>query len=402
MLEILDPLQVLVIGAIGTVVGMFLRPLAERFVERIFLRKPAFAFRPIIIRDSWTLDVEPLNSTASKPKPLSISFDGWIVRDVGKLQDKRAIRWHIDLSEIEGLSEHLKANGRVEIQFFFDADRMSEKMKIGFAGNDDSPPVSSEGRRSVTVNSVDDFIKGVGSDRRIVIKNSEINVTGGFPLISESALWEAVFDGKELHIANLADVEFIGIDSKLMAEPRYAWVLHFRHCYNIAIRNLIVGHLSSGYCQGGVIKFESCRGIRIENCDLYGSGTYGLEFSNCEEIEVVSTQIHECTYGILQMRDCTNALFSNCRFYQNKEFELCTFAGKIDAVTFRGCTFDQNTSRYNLFSLKGINEPGLGVEVWDSIFNKNTCPQLVDDRQFFSEIDNRYFDNQWAQDSPEL
>jgi hypothetical protein len=393
MLEKLDPFQLLVVGAIGTAIGMFLRPLAERLVELIFVRKPAFAFKPAVIRNSWVLDVEPLNSTAEKRRPLSVRFDGSNIRDIGKLKDKRTISWRVDLSEIEGLPKHLKTNGSAEIQFFFSPDRTSEKMKIGF----ESGTILSKGRAAFEIDTIADFISSIKSDRRVVVKNSKINVTDGSKLSSDSIRWESVWDGKELHIENLSNIEFIGVDAALIAEPRYAWVLHFQHCNNITIRNLAVGHLNLGSCQGGVIKFDKCSGIRIENCDLYGSGTYGLEFDNCDEIEVLSTQIHDCTYGILQMRDCSNALFSNCHFHKNKEFDLCTFAGKIDVVSFRNCTFVQNSSRSFLFCLKEANESGLGVEVWQSTFDSNSCRQFVDDPRKFFEKDNRHTGNQWSQ-----
>jgi Right handed beta helix region len=227
---------------------------------------------------------------------------------------------------------------------------------------------------------------------RIVVRPVELNLTRAFPTVTEVTCWESVFDGRELCIVDVANLEIQGLQSKLLAEPRYAWVLNFRNCHNIALRNLCIGHLSPGYCQGGVLRFDSCAGISIVNCELFGCGTYAVELTECERVEVLGTTMRDCTYGIMQMKNCTNVVFSDCRFAENEKFDLCQFFGKMDRVLFKNCLFEENKSDRSFFSFKGVTKPGLGVSVRESTFRDNQYKSLSDDKEgfFFSEHDNAF------------
>jgi len=158
---------------------------------------------------------------------------------------------------------------------------------------------------------------------------------------------------------------------------------------------LAIGHLTSGYCEGGVIKFVNCSGVKITGCDLYGSGTYGFEFDGCSDIDVDKTTVRDCSYGILRISNSSSVTFTDCKFANNREFDLCTFAGKIEQVMFRKCAFERNFSRDDFFHLGSVTQMGSGVFVWDCAFTDNDCARLQDESGFFSESRNRYIGNAW-------
>jgi hypothetical protein len=247
------------------------------------------------------------------------------------------------------------------------------------------------------VQTTEDFVGNIGSRRHIAVQLVDLNLTEAFPRVTKAARWESVFDGKELCIVNVTDLNIEGLQSKLLAEPRYAWVLNFRNCHNIALRNLSIGHLKLGSCHGGVLRFESCTGISIAGCELFGCGTYGLEFNGCENVEILGTITRACTYGIMQVKNCKNVMFSGCRFADNKEFDLCQFSGEIDHLLFKNCVFEQNMSRdgYSFFNLGGLTERST-IFVQDSTFRDNQCSSLSNDKYgFFTEQRNKYIRNMW-------
>jgi ribosomal protein L13 len=243
----------------------------------------------------------------------------------------------------------------------------------------------------------EDFIGSIGSRRHITVQVADLNLTQAFPRVTEATRWQSVFDGKELCIVNVTDLNIEGLQSKLLAEPGYAWVLNFRNCHNIALRNLSIGHLVPGSCRGGVLRFESCTGISIAACELFGCGTYGLEFNGCERVEILGTITRSCTYGIMQVTNCKNVVFSGCKFTDNREFDLCQFFGTIDHLLFKNCIFEQNMSGdgYSFFNLEGLTERST-IFVQDSTFTDNHCSSLSNDKYgFLAEQRNAYVRNRW-------
>lgn len=216
----------IVVGGIGAAVGMFLRPFADKYVERVFARRPAFAFRPFIVRESWVLTIEPLNRMARKRRPLSIRFQSSVVPKLGILENGGTLQWKVDLSKIEGATQYLMAHTEAELQFFFDPSKMSEKMKVAFDPTSKLQPPADKTHAHRLVQTTKDFIENIASRRRIVVRPVELNLTRAFPARTEAVRWESVFDGKELCIVDVASLEIEGLQSKLLAEPRYAWVLN--------------------------------------------------------------------------------------------------------------------------------------------------------------------------------
>jgi len=206
------------------------------------------------------------------------------VPDLGELQinkrpDTNSFGWAFDLSKIENISEILKDGEDYSFRFFFNANYPSEPATIRYKQELFSVQHSSLVKLTpVRVNQATDLISAIRPNSKLLAGFQETKIGRAFPLSTPNSKWASVHDGKELHIVNVANVEWVGGGARVLAEPRYAWVLNFRRCQSLAIRNFVFGHTEAGYCQGGVLRFESCANIIIEGCELFGSGIMVLNW----------------------------------------------------------------------------------------------------------------------------
>ena len=136
-------------------------------------------------------------------------------------------------------------------------------------------------------------------------------------------------------------------NSRIVVEPRYAFCLNFQNCEQIEIRNLTIGHTEGGYCQGGVIGVQGGWRISIQDCDLYGCGTYGFELNDTRDFSCYKSNIHDCTYGIMLLNNVEFAKFEQCDFFRNREFALVE--SHDSNVTFYECRFYANHGDAPLF-----------------------------------------------------
>ena len=111
---------------------------------------------------------------------------------------------------------------------------------------------------SIAVETIRNFIQCVASRRTLVVRNAELLVSEGFPHSTENITWNSVFDGTELSIQQIIDLEIRGEEAALLTDPKYSWVLTFFDCRNITLRDITFGHVSAGYCQGSVLRFRNC------------------------------------------------------------------------------------------------------------------------------------------------
>ena len=224
----------------------------------------------------------------------------------------------------------------------------------------------------IRVYNAEQFLNALGSNRNILVaRNTEINLT---PLLNDEShfrtrykMWmpdasngindgretvvsEEVFDGRQLTLVNMKQLTIEGEqNSRIVVEPRYAFCLNFVDCRQCTVSNLTIGHTEGGYCQGGVIGIK--RGWRnmVTDCDLYGCGTYGLEIDGTNSFSLYSTNIHDCTYGIMLLRDSEAIHCTHCDFFNNREFSLIESRGCVGTV-FEDCRFFANWGDSQLFN----------------------------------------------------
>lgn len=157
-------------------------------------------------------------------------------------------------------------------------------------------------------------------------------------------------DGQQLTLKNFRNLVIRGKqNSSIEVDPRYSYCLNFIDCENCKVENLTIGHTEGGYCDGGVIGVVGGRHNEIVSCDLYGCGTYGIVARETNTLTVRSSNIHDCTYGIMELWSSSYVTFSDCDFFSNREYTLIT-NNASENTSFSHCRFFANWAEAPLFS----------------------------------------------------
>jgi parallel beta-helix repeat protein len=407
LIDIVSEHATLILSVIGAVTLAFLTPFGTKIIERRFSRRPAFSVNSLTINSSLLLSVKPANRAAQKKKALGVRVRGLNIVNASKLEGSdRAVQWRVDLSKVPGIRDIFRDGQDYDFEFFFDPGNASDKVTIRyietqslFAGDTSEHQLDGTSITRQTVRGPSELITNVRSNVSIFCDFDEerSNISRAFPAINANVRWINVHDGKELLINDVSHLELTG--TKILADPRYAWVLNFEGCHSLALRGLTVGHTKSGYCRGGVLRFENCSNVTVENCELFGSGTYGIEFLNCENIEIVGTTVKECTYGAVNITNVSNAAFRDCKFQDNTGFELFKLDGVIEAVTLQDCEFSRNQIEGAIFCF--INRSGFGLFVHNSSCTESQFAEISNlgepSRYYFDRFaDNKIVPSLWA------
>lgn len=136
----------------------------------------------------------------------------------------------------------------------------------------------------------------------------------------------------------------------LLVRPRYVDVICFAKCNGLKLEGLTLGHTFEGTCDRGVLTLNSCEGVEINDCDLFGCGTEGFIFDYSKDINVNRSRVHDCSYHTLHITGCENVKFNECQFYRNRDFgQLNVYSST--GVNFLSCSFkDLKGELFNLQS----------------------------------------------------
>jgi hypothetical protein len=162
---------------------------------------------------------------------------------------------------------------------------------------------------------------------------------------------EEVFDGRQLTLVNFSNLTIKGgKNASIEVDPRYSFCLNFVNSDHCEVINLIIGHTEGGSCSGGVIGVNGGQRNMVKDCDLYGCGTYGLDLIETTDFSLIGSKVHDCTYGIMEMRSCQAIRFDRNDFFSNREFTLIEAMG-CEGVSFKDCRFYANAGDSPLFGL---------------------------------------------------
>ena len=162
---------------------------------------------------------------------------------------------------------------------------------------------------------------------------------------------ESETDGRQLALLNFSGLTIKGQkNSSIEVDPRYSYCFYFINCDHCEVHNLTIGHTEGGYCSGGVIGVKGGRQNFVKDCDLYGCGTYGLDLMETTDFGMTNSNVHDCTYGIMQLRSCMAVKFNKCDFFNNREYDLIEGRG-VEGLSFTDCRFFANWGDAPLFNL---------------------------------------------------
>ncbi len=194
-------------------------------------------------------------------------------------------------------------------------------------------PVSTGEQKQVTVTTVDQFLAAIASDTCIVLKGSmfdlaqsksykqaqaaEIEQTEIYEVKDNpNYYWTNNFDGPCLVISGVENMTILaqGKDrtaATISADPRYADVLAFENCSAITLQGFTAGHSKEkGSCTGGVFLLRNCADFLVDNCGMYGCGTEGVSAESSRNIQIVNSEIYECSYTGIELSNCENVFIS--------------------------------------------------------------------------------------------
>lgn len=244
-------------------------------------------------------------------------------------------------------------------------------------------------RRLITVQNVNQLMEAIGSDRVITLKRGTYDLSEGWRIKNRYVTWVDEYDGPIPVIKAVSNLSFIGEDGvTLVIRPAYGWVFSFDTCSDVTISNVTLGHTVPGYCLGGVLRFKNCENVEVRNCDLYGSGTYGVELERSFNFSMENSIIRECTYGLAVITRSSNVAFRNTVFKDTGEYDLVSVTGS-DEVFFEGCEFSGNNGSV-LFSVDKSTEP---VTLTECSFIENAVDRFADGEERLRIQDPTFRDN---------
>ncbi len=237
---------------------------------------------------------------------------------------------------------------------------------------------------TVTVSNTADLLNSIQNNRKILLEAGEYDFSQvaqkGINNYRISESWDGTKNVVS-EVSSLCLEAKDGAKVELCIDEPYDPVISFNNSKGITLRNLTVGHhVEPGYCSGSVLYFEGVDHLTVDKCNLYGSGTYGIEAYNSNDADVKDTDIYECTYGLVSLRNVGTFNFKNCTMRDSSDlsmiacdsaydvaFEDCVFSGndstgfdttsfievgEYDRITFRNCEFKDN--KFNTFSNREV------------------------------------------------
>ena len=211
-------------------------------------------------------------------------------------------------------------------------------------------PVPTPEPRSVTVSTVDELLSAIAPNTTITLKEGvyDLSLASDYGVAHEEGYysWVDSFDGPELVISRLSGLSLVGEgEVTISATPRYADVLTFSGCTDICLAGLTLGHTEEpGQCVGGVVDLTAVDSAIISQCKLFGCGVIGVRSQDSTGIQVVESEIYDCSYSAAQIYTSFNVVFNNCKIYDNETYSSLFYFSTSENCAVINCEISGNTS----------------------------------------------------------
>jgi len=261
-------------------------------------------------------------------------------------------------------------------------------------------------QETVRVSTVEELVRALGPGREILLEPGRYDLARAYRVQTSHVGWEYVFDGRQLVVRGVDGLTLRAeLGATILAEPRYAYTLCFRDCRDILLEGLTLGHTEAGYCAGGVVGLERCEQVYLEGCALYGSGTVGIQMTDCLDVTVRGSAIGDCTAGAVWARGSARLTFHGVEMLANDSWPLIDVAGCLE-VSFQDCRIAENFGA----ALLAVDEESRYVAFPGTLIERNGTDRLVDEwsgpvdlsgavlvnNAFYSE-DREYYDGEYDQ-----
>jgi hypothetical protein len=230
-------------------------------------------------------------------------------------------------------------------------------------------------QKVVRVRNVQEFVTSVASNVTIELEYGLYNLSAFANPNGENGYNISYVDNLTIRGVGRFPSELV-----LDSDP-YATVMIFTECNNIRLENVEIGHGAvAGFCTGAVIKAIDTKGLTVSKSVLYGSGTYGIESRNSQNITVDNSTVRSCTYGAMYMTNTPNISFNNVTFTDNRGFDIFHFEN-CPNVVFNACIIKDNHNEENssLFEVSG----NTSVNLNNTLVKFNNVGYLANKRNAF-------------------
>ena len=231
---------------------------------------------------------------------------------------------------------------------------------------------------TVTVSSAEELLNSIRNNRKIILESGTYNLSEvpknaiTNPVIGEGYSAPAVYG-----VSNVSIEASDGADVLICVNDPYDPVMWFGNCSQLSFSGLTVGHnVEPGYCSGSVLYFDNVSTLNIDDCRLYGCGTYGIEASYTYDMTVTDTDIYECTYGLLDLRYVGTTCFKNCVFRDSSDMDMINLYSAYD-VLFEDCEFTDNRCDWEGCDFVSMNEYS-NATFRNCSFENNTYDEFAD------------------------
>ncbi len=222
-----------------------------------------------------------------------------------------------------------------------------------------------------------EFLKAIGPDTTIELTAEAYNLSEVPEMEHDYVNWVAHSPGGGMNIV-INDVRGLKIIGKGRVAPRITveasdvFVLSFVNCVGVLMENLVMGHDTEEACKDGVLSIYGSTDVSVSRCDLFGSGSEGVRLENSMGFVMDHSIIRECTVSIMSIIGAKNAVFADCKFFNNKANSGLVFRQSED-IRFTDCIVMNNTMDSPIFDLEGT----VGVKLLRGHVTGNIATQLT-------------------------
>lgn len=238
------------------------------------------------------------------------------------------------------------------------------------------------------VSTVKDFLLALDDNTEIIINKGVLDITSTElikykDIIPHKNKNKIILDAMGLYLKNFNNLTIKGKNvTKLLSTYEYDDILNFESCESIFLENLIIVHeIAADVCEGQVLDFYNCSNVHIKNCELNGSGTYGLSAIKTNHIVVNSTKIYNNSETAIYLSENTSAYLDNSTIHDNNILYHLIYVRENAKIWISNTRFLNNyTENGALFSID--NSDSVLIEchnctVSNSIENIPQSPEFV-------------------------
>ncbi|MEZ4984819.1 MAG: WG repeat-containing protein [Saprospiraceae bacterium] len=248
--------------------------------------------------------------------------------------------------------------------------------------------------KKVTVRTAQELCNAIGNDVEITLEDGQYDLGAITDTTQFATIFDYGFEDRTMLIRNVRNLHIKAKNAgkaEIVVKFSFVPVIKLDYCQNISFTGITMGHdINPGHCDGAVISADGCTYLAINECDLYGSGTYGLEAYSSSYTHLNKTTIRECTRGIVWLQNTGDTYFNDCLLRDNTGADMVNLHAAYNVV-FKGVRFENNIvpdewGPYDFFHFESMYQP---LILDKCVFDNCAADYYVTDISMLEETDTK-------------